>query len=271
MKQVFLLSAVIFLVALLPLNAIATSFGTNITISDKNSALRTGWYGEQEDNEVEPGMEAGQKWDLEGFFLEGTMLTMVGGFDFINGNSSYNSGDIFIDIFDTVQDAVYGDIHSATNGNKSVLNSFGYDYVLDLTFNDQDPTKAFTYNVYAINGNTKVITAYYGQNQGSSPWRYESGGTLIRHASLTYTKGGEANLLGFSGNGDHNAVSVSLDFLQLDPLTHGTNFLSHFTMGCGNDNLMGTGALPNPEPATLFLMGCGLIGVAGLGRKKFSK
>ena len=268
MKQFFLILAAFFLAALLPLNAMATSFGANITISDENSSLNKDWYGSREDQEVEPGMETGQKWDLEGFFLSGTTLTMVGGFNFRDGDSGFTSGDLFIDI---TGDAVYGDIHSGTDGYISVLNSFGYDYVLDLTFNDPDPTKAFTYDVYAINGNTKVITANYSQNQGSSPWRYDSGGTLIKHASLTYTKGGEANLLGFSGNGDHNAVSVSLDFLQLDSLTHGTNFITHFTMGCGNDNLMGTGALPNPEPATLFLMGCGLIGLAGLGRKKFSK
>ena len=42
----------------------------------------------------------GQQWDLEGFFLSGSELTMVGGFDFENGEyasgHTYLAGDIFI-------------------------------------------------------------------------------------------------------------------------------------------------------------------------------
>ena len=70
----------------------------NITIYDGNSSSETGWYGTQEDQEVEPGMQTGQYWDLEGFFLDGSMLSMVGGFNFKTGRDGYTSGDIFIDI-----------------------------------------------------------------------------------------------------------------------------------------------------------------------------
>ncbi|MCD6197575.1 MAG: PEP-CTERM sorting domain-containing protein [Deltaproteobacteria bacterium] len=43
------------------------------------------------------------------------------------------------------------------------------------------------------------------------------------------------------------------------------------TLGCGNDNLMGSGTVPVPEPATIILIGTGLLGIAGVGRKKLKK
>ena len=51
-------------------------------------------------------MVAEQKWDLEGFFLQGTTLTMIGGFDFLNGESNYTSGDIFISIDQVKENAI---------------------------------------------------------------------------------------------------------------------------------------------------------------------
>ncbi|MFA5905752.1 MAG: PEP-CTERM sorting domain-containing protein [Desulfobacula sp.] len=242
---------------------------SNITIYDKNYSSATGWYGQQEDNEVEPGMETGQKWDLEGFFVNGTKLSLVGGYDFKNGQSGYTSGDIFIDIDVTGPDAAkYGDIHEGTNGNKIVQKTYGYDYVLDLDWTTAPNNP--TYTVYAMNENTKVKTAYYWQNQGSSPWRYESGGTVVSTGNTLVYNPNTLNYNGFDG-GQHNELIVDLSFLLTEnPALDHMGFIAHYTMGCGNDNIMGQGTIPNPEPATMLLLGFGLIGLAGLTRRKLS-
>ncbi len=237
----------IFTVFLCSGSALAASydFGTNITIYDKNGQVG-------EDGETEPGMINNQSWDLEGFFLNGSKLSMVGGYNFKNGNSGYMSGDLFIDVHG---DAKYGDIHGTGYGNKTVTDTFGYDYVFDLNFNDS------SYTVYALNTVSKTETSYYWQNQGSNPWRYVDGGEEIGDGSFNFMEG--VTGLGFEGDCHYALTGFDLSIIGDD-----IDFISHFTMGCGNDNLMGKTS-PVPEPATMLLLGIGLIGVAGIGRKKF--
>jgi len=41
--------------------------------------------------------------------------------------------------------------------------------------------------------------------------------------------------------------------------------------GGGGNGTEGLDAIPVPEPASILLIGIGLVGLAGLGRKKFKK
>ncbi len=244
-------------------NIYALDFGNNITISDNSIGSYNSWYSDREDQEVEPGCVGNQTWDLEGFFLNDFKLTTVGGFDFKQGEEGYTSGDIFID---TDLDAIYGldgkykDSLSG-NGQKQYFYDYGYEYAVDLDFNN------LTYKVYEIDKTyNSLISVYYRQNDGSNPWRYnpQQNQDPIYMGSISYYENLSDSTTGLLG-GNHNAFTIDLSFLP-----ENTEFIAHFTIGCGNDNLMGQGIAHAPEPATLFLLGTGMIGLAVITRKRTS-
>lgn len=269
MKRILpILMIPVLLVFLATGSAMAIDWTKNITIYD-GSGTGDNWHGANEDQEVEPGMVGSQIWDLEGFIFENYLLTIVGGYDYYNFPGGFAPGDIFIDLADEYGE--FGSLNVAyqqgSNGSVETT-ALGYDYVIDIDFIDQaNPI----YDVIDLTSSGATLSAHYADNKLSSPWQYKSGGTEVvgfQNQSFTYGKytDGES---GFIGDGEHHALSFDLSFLG-----YGEEFLAHFTMGCGNDNLMGRGNTPTapvPEPATMLLLGTGLIGLAGLGRKKFFK
>jgi hypothetical protein len=242
--------------------------GSNITASDKWSNGQE-WHGGAEDQEVEPPDAHGQAWDLEGMFLDGSSLSMVGGYNFATGQSAtfwnattrryetrtFTSGDIFIDING---DADYGinDLGQGSNyGYNTVSNSGGWDYAISLNFSTG------MYDVYKIDQYDMVRTPYFGANRPSSPYEYVSGSTIQERKSFTYTTGLQNADVGFLG-GLHNVVQgIDLSFLG-----NNASFTTHFTMGCGNDMIIGKGTVQVPEPGTLSLIGLGLLSLAGMLR-----
>jgi hypothetical protein len=238
----------------------ASPFGINITIWDKMGSPSS------EDNEVEPNDVLAQQWDLEGFYLSGNSLTMIGGFNFLTGgfaggNTWWQSGDIFIS---TNPDIVkYGNPPASNSYNiQTQKNIFGYDYVLDMDYAAQ------SYKIYLINQDSIVSDVYYQQNAGSNPYRFadvNSGTAIGGIQSFQYTSNQDLadwGLQGMGGNSFHNALTVDVGFLP-----ENSSFLAHFTEQCGNDTLVGSWEA-TPEPTTIILVAGGLLIILGYRRFK---
>ncbi len=261
-KSTLIILVAVFGLFLLNSNAIAGYLDTgwkNITVYDGMSgdygSQSNPWWNTNEDQEVEPGAATGQKWDLEGFFLSdtGDELAMVGGFNFEKGQGGILSGDIFID---TDMDPSY------------------YEYVMDLGFTDEEGNKGqggemMEYTVYENNENNPItFNLTHGGPAGPTQdqnWTYSGGGSVVyQNLALTYLKNkNDEKMGGGVTGGKHNAVVVDVSFLT-------GGYGVHNTLECGNDVLKGNNAAAVPEPATIFLLGSGLLGLFGY-RKKFRK
>ncbi|CAN2041823.1 putative PEP-CTERM protein-sorting domain-containing protein [Candidatus Magnetomoraceae bacterium gMMP-15] len=251
----FLLAAIFFISEI----AMATTLGEivkgeNITIFDGQNKYNSGWFGTQEDQEVEHNSLTGQQWDLEAFYWDDLSKTLfaVGGFDFKDGQSSRETGDLFF--FGDVVDYVFDFKRNNNDDNLKMTEN-----------NDQYDSWTGNYNIKK--GNSLDTTGVTNNTVSTTDFTYD--GTYDKNNYTEYEYKfyeGLTDGLGLTGGSHYVMEFAGLDSNIVNAITNGSEL--HLTMECGNDDLRGknpTSAVP--EPSTILLFSIGIIGLVGLRRK----
>jgi hypothetical protein len=165
-----------------------------------------------------------------------------------------------------------------------------WDYFVDLTIgingNGTNETKWLTagttnpdpvagnYNIYLINLALNSATGYIKSGTDySNGW---SGYQIRDNHPVAYGGNLPANAfgqVGFSGWDNSPASEYIFDFASLNGggLTLGESFIIGWTVNCANDVIYEKMNVHAPEPATMFLLGSGLIGLGVYTKRKFNK
>jgi hypothetical protein len=228
-----------FVVALLLVFS-SSSFGAPITFGD--SAISWSGWGTNYTNSDTVGTPniSGGVADVSGGYLSSITFNYINTAYYPRYNPALSAGDLFIDV-----------------------NSNGYwDYVVASS----------TGNIYTFADNSFALGSY---STGSSNYilSWGSSGFIIRQnhpvlynvASNLGVSTGTATVSPFNSQTLNTPLAFSFTGLNL---LVGSDFTIGWDVSCANDVIYERVTAPVPEPATLLLLGSGLLGLASFRRKR---
>ncbi len=186
----------------------------------------------------------------------------------VTANEEFYFFDIYTAFADDVgvKDVELGDLFISTDGWKPFGNatyklddaSNGETWEYALVIDNHLSKTGGTWNLYSVDS---AITMAYHHS-----------GSFRENQEVLYNAAGQQSLA--SGNwslsDDYLRFMIDYDLLNggvLALTNSADNYGFHWSMTCGNDVIEGS-FKPVPEPATMFLLGSGLVGLGVIKRKK---